>query len=48
MKQYIVGKAGFIAATENLKEMVFFKNSWEKSQKIEGIIVKFREKSEIN
>ena len=48
MKQYIVGKAGFIAATENLKEMVFFKNSWEKSQKIERIIVKFREKSEIN
>ena len=49
IEQYIVAKSGFIAATENLKKkMVFFKNSREKSQKIERITVKFREKSEIN
>ena len=48
IKQYIVAKAGFIAARENLEKMVFLKNSQEKSWKIEGITVKFREKPEIN
>ena len=48
IKQYIVAKLGFIVARENLEKMVFLKNSREKSWKIERIIVKFRENSEIN
>ena len=48
IKQYIVAKLGFIVARENQEKMVFFKNSREKSWKIERIIVKFRENSEIN
>ena len=48
IKQYTVAKAGLIAATENLEKMVYFKKSQEKSQKIERMIEKFSEKSEIN